>query len=492
MAASSNSKTLLMTLAAAFALSACGGGSDNVASPGEGAFPPPPATTPPPTTPPPTTPPPTTPPPTAAECPTGTTDVGEVAGLLNCQLPSRIVGELLVPKIDGVVYSVNGRTDVGMDMGGDAANPAPGANKGTLTLEPGVTVFGSAGADFLMVNRGSQIFAEGTATEPVVFTSRQSVEGSTDIDSIGQWGGLVLLGRAAISTCPGTAQPGTATCEAQVEGANGYYGGNDDADNTGVLKYVRVMHSGFEVLPDVELNGITLAGLGNGTTIDHVQVHNSSDDGFEWFGGTVNATHLVGTGNDDDTFDTDSGFRGGIQFGLIVQRAGGGDRMNEMSSQDLPYRSESNFANVTFVGAGHDNAVVLNQGTLVGYYNAVFTGAPGCIEFQSATSEGTFNSVYASCAELAGGVPNSDGTPGSSAFNANVEAAFAADTNNATGTSTLTAGFINGANEAAVPAYAGLASINASFVDVDYIGAVKDANDTWWQGWTCGLTADDC
>ncbi|MGY0798249.1 hypothetical protein ACW7G0_04220 [Lysobacter sp. A286] len=480
MAASSNSKTLLMTLAAAFALSACGGGSDNVASPGEGAFPPPP-TIPPPTTPPPTTPP-TTPPPTAAECPTGTSDVGEVAGLLNCQLPSRIVGELLVPKIDGVVYSVNGRTDVGMDMGGDAANPAPGANKGTLTLEPGVTVFGSAGADFLMVNRGSQIFAEGTATEPVVFTSRQSVEGSTDIDSIGQWGGLVLLGRAAISTCPGTAQPGTATCEAQVEGANGYYGGNDDADNTGVLKYVRVMHSGFEVLPDVELNGITLAGLGTGTTVEYVQVHNSSDDGFEWFGGTVNGKYLVGTGNDDDTFDTDSGFRGGIQFGLVVQRAGGGDRMNEMSSQDLPYRSMPNLANVTFVGAGHDNAVVLNQGTLVGYYNAVITGgAPACVEFQSATTEGTFDSTFLSCAE-----PFAAGATGAEAI------AFNAGSNNSTGASTLTAGFINGATEAAVPAYAGLAAINASFVDVDYIGAVKDANDTWWQGWTCGLTADDC
>src|SRR3546814_10124059 len=105
-----------------------------------------------------------------------------------------------------------------------------------------------------MVNRGSQIFAEGTATEPVVFTSRQSIEGTTDIDSIGQWGGLVLLGRAAISTCPGTSQLGSATCEAQVEGANGFYGGNDDADNTGVPKYARVMHSGLEVLPDVELN----------------------------------------------------------------------------------------------------------------------------------------------------------------------------------------------------------------------------------------------
>src|SRR3546814_3960412 len=117
---------------------------------------------------------------------------------------------------------------------------------------------------------------------------------------------------------------------------------------------------------------------------------------------------------------------------------------------------------------------------LVGYYNAVITGGlPACVEFQSATTEGTFDSTYLSC-----DVPFAGGDAGAEA------AAFAAGSNNSTGTSTLTGTFINCANEAAVPAYAGLAAINASFVDVDYIGAVKDANDTWWQGWTCGLTSD--
>jgi hypothetical protein len=238
------------------------------------------------------------------------------------------------------------------------------------------------------------------------------------------------------------------------------------------------MHSGFEVLPDVELNGITLAGLGSGTTIEYVQVHNSSDDGFEWFGGMVNAKYLVATGNDDDSFDTDSGFRGAIQFGLIVQREGGGDRANEMSSQDLPYRSNPVLANVTFVSRGHDNVVVLNQGTLVNYYNAVFTGGtPACIEFQSATTEGTFDSTYVSCDEpFAGGASGAEAT------------AFNAGSNNSTGASSLSDTFVNGANETAVPAFAGLSGVNAFFEDVDYIGAVKDAGDTWWEGWTCGLT----
>ena len=478
MAASRNSRNLLMTLGAVLALSACGGGADNIASPGEGAFPP---AAPPPTTPPPTTPPPTTPPPSGAACPTGTTDVGEVAGMTQCELPIRIIGDFTLPKVEGVVYSLNGRTDVGEDQGGDAANPFPNRRNGTLTIEPGVTVFGSTGADFLMVNRGSRIVAEGTATNPIVFTSRQGVEGTAGVDSIGQWGGLVLLGRAAISTCPSGAQPGTPTCETQVEGANGFFGGNDDTDDSGMLKYVRVMYSGFEVAPDNELNGITLGGIGSGTTIDFVQVHNSSDDGIEWFGGMVNAKHLVMTGIDDDSFDTDSGFRGAIQYGLVVQRDGGGDRANEMSSQDLPYQSQPVLANVTYVSKGHDNVVVLNQGTHVSYYNAVFTGgSPACIEFQGSETQGTFHSVYASCATLADGTRAAD-----------VQTAFAADSNNATGASTLTNGFVNGANESAVAAFANLPSVNPFLEQVDYIGAVKDSSDTWWEGWTCGLTASD-
>ena len=204
-----------------------------------------------------------------------------------------------MPYVDGVLYSISGYTRVGEDVGGDAANPRANQRSATLTIEPGVTIFGSSGQDALVINRGSRINAVGEKTKPIVFTSRQSVEGTTNVDSIGQWGGLVLLGRAPTANCIGSVTPGTAACEAEVEGVTGaYYGGNAPGDSTGTLKYVRVMHSGFEVLPNVELNGITLAGLGSGTSIEYVQVHNSSDDGFEWFGGTVNNRYLVATGND--------------------------------------------------------------------------------------------------------------------------------------------------------------------------------------------------
>lgn len=476
---SNRNKSILAAVGAMLALSACGGGgADRIASPGIGAFPPP--VTPPPVTPPP----PTTPPPAAgpaADCPAGFNNVGTVANntLRNCQLPQKIVGTLVLPKIDNLVYSVSGRVDVGDDQGGDANAPAAGKQKGILTVSPGVRVFGSAGLDYIVVNRGSQIYAEGTATLPIVFTSKASIEGTTNADSIGQWGGLVILGRAPISNCPGTATPGSATCEAQVEGTNAFYGGNQRADNSGVLKYVRVQHSGFQILPNNELNGITFAGVGSGTLVDYVQVHNSSDDGIEWFGGTMNAKHLVLTGNDDDSMDTDVGFNGAIQYVITMQRAGGGDRMNEMSGSTRTPASNPKVANATMVGrTGGGVAIILNSGTDSAFYNSVFTGSDkGCLDVDDATTNGTFHSVFFSCAK-----PFDDDADGRAA------ALFAAGTHNVSnGTSTLTGGFVNGANESAVPAYGKLKSVSGFFDETTYIGAVKDANDNWWQNWTCGL-----
>jgi len=480
-----SSKTLLMTFGAVLALSGCGGGADRVASPGEGSFPPPPTTPPPPPTTPPPPPPPTTGP--AADCPTGFANVGVINNLRNCQLPQAVIGNLLVPQRTGTVYSLNGRVDVGQDQGGNSAAPIAGAQRGILTVEPGVRIFGSAGLDYLVVNRGSQLFAEGTATQPIVWTSRASIEGATNVDSIGQWGGIVLLGRAPISNCPGTTTPGTPTCEAQVEGTNAFYGGNSVSDNSGRMRYMRVQHSGFQILPNNELNGITLAGLGNGTVFEFVQVHNSSDDGFEWFGGTINAKNLVGTGNDDDTFDTDVGFNGAIQFGIVVQRAGGGDRMNEMSASTRTPVSNPKVANVTYVGrAGGGAGIVMNSGTNSQFYNTVVTKVPGgtgaaaaCLDVDDATTTGTFQSVFFSCP-----------TAFDDDANGQAAALFAAGTNNVpNGTSTLVNTFINGANETAVPAFANLTSISPYFIQVNYIGGVRNAADTWWQGWTCGLTA---
>ena len=487
MSVSNNSKTLLMAFGAALALSACGGGSDSVVSPGEGAFPPAPAPTTP--TPPPTTPP---PPPTAGpadSCPDGFANVGTIAGgsLRACQLPNRIVGNLVIRKLDGVAYAINGQVNVGDDLGGNATAPAAGMTSGILTVEPGVKFFGSAGADFLVVNRGSQIFAEGSSSDPIVFTSRSSMEGETGVDSIGQWGGVVILGRAPISACPGSTVSGTPECQALIEGVNNvFYGGNNANDNSGRLRYVRVQHSGYTIAANNELNGITFGGVGRSTTADHIQVHNSSDDGIEIFGGTVNLKYIVLTGNDDDSLDTDTGWDGGAQFGIVVQRANGGDRMNEWSAIRREPYSKPKIANFTYVGrAGGGAAIELNQGTQASFYNTVVTRVAGgsgngalCLNIADANTTGTFHSVHFSC-------------PTAFAAGSAAETAFNAGSNNtANGTSTLTATFVNGASETAVPAYTGLSGIHSFFQNVDYIGGVKNSADTWWQGWTCGLTAD--
>lgn len=476
-----NLRTLLITSLSAIALASCGGGGDAPASPGEGGFGDSPgggnpgggdngggAGA-------------------AADCPTGFTNVGTVANgtLRNCQLPAKVTGALTIPRRAGTVYSITGRVDVGDDMGGDAAAPKAGAQKGVLTIDAGVRIFGSAGLDYIVVNRGSQIFADGTAAQPIVFTSRQSVEGTTGVDSIGQWGGIVVLGRANINNCPGTTPYGSATCEAQVEGTNAFYGGNSNADNSGVLRYVRVMHSGFQILPNNELNGITLAGVGSGTTVDYVQIHNSSDDGIEWFGGTVNAKHLVFTGIDDDDMDTDSGFNGTIQFAISVKRANGGDRVFETSNaNNRQPPSQPKFANVTAIGRGND-VYVLNSGTDARIYNSVLTAPAGstvaCVDIDDAVTKATFASVFLSCPVAFRDDSNVNA--------AAIQAMFGAGANNvANGTSTLASNFINGANESAVTA-ADLAAVSPAFTPVNYIGAVRNASDTWWQGWTCGLTA---
>lgn len=481
MSVSNNTKTLLMAFGAALALAGCGNGADRVVSPGEGAFPPAPVT------PPPTTPPPTTPPPTggpAASCPTGLANVGTVASntLRACQLPNLITGNLVLQKLAGTVYVINGQVNVGEDLGGDSTSPTAGKQAGILTIEPGVKLFGSAGADSLVVNRGSQIFAEGTSTDPVVFTSRASIEGETNIDSIGQWGGVVILGRAPISACPGNTVSGTPECQAAIEGINNvFFGGNAAGDNSGRLRYVRVQHSGFKVSENNELNGFSFGGVGNATTIDHIQVHNSSDDGIEIFGGTVNLKYVVLTGNDDDGLDTDTGWDGAAQFGIVVQRAGGGDHMFEWSAiRRMPY-SNPKVSNFTAVGREAGGELIkLNQGTQAEIYNSVFTratGAKAALTIEDADTKGTFDSVFFA-APLA-------------FKQAAAEADFNAGTNNvANGTSTLTSTFINGANETAVPAFTGLNGVSSFFQNVDYIGAVKNSGDTWWQGWTCGLTAD--
>jgi len=498
--------TLLAVSASVLALAACG--SSEVASPGEGAFPPgggggggggtpPPA--------------PGTP---AADCPTGFANVGLIAAgsLRVCQLPTQIDGNLTVPLRAGTIYSITGRTSVGTDRGVDAAAPTPGSTQGILTIEAGVRIFASGGSDYLLINRGSQLYAEGTESQPIVFTSRQNVEGTTNESSQGQWGGIVLAGRAPQANCAhvGGVLTVPITCTGTVEGTSAFYGGNTPTDNSGRLRYVQIKFSGFEISPGNELQGLTMAGVGSGTTVEFIQVHNSSDDGIEIFGGNVNLRRIVITGADDDGFDVDTGWRGGAQFGIVTQRPPTATSRSagfEFSSAPgttalaLRYITQPKIANWTLVGRNSPtNAHTVahfdtgNDATII---NSVFTSVAGSLagcmainDADTATSGVTFNSVFMSC-------PLSY-RPGNEVLSA---AAFTAGANNtAAGTSTLLAPasgtslsnqvltFINGDNENTVtPVNA--SAVYSYFVNTTYIGAVQNASDTWWRGWTCGLTA---
>jgi len=494
-------QSMLAVAASALLLASCGGGGAEVASPGEGSFPPPgtgggggggdPA--------------PGTP---ATDCPTGTSNVGIVGNgtLRACQLPSLITGNLTLAERAGTVYAISGAIQVGVDRGIDPASTS--GQQGILTIEPGVRIYASSGGDALIVNRGSQLFAEGTAAKPIIFTSRQNIDGLTTLTSQGQWGGIILAGRAPQANCQLTAP---VTCTGTVEGGTSvFYGGNTPTDSSGRLKYVQIKYSGFEVSTGNELQGLTMAGVGSGTLIDYIQVYNSSDDGIEIFGGNVNLAHIVINGADDDGLDTDTGWRGGAQFGIVTQRTAGTTSRSagfEFSAAPAAtplasrYISQPKIANWTLVGRNSPidahTVAHFDTGTKATIINSVFTAAPGsvagCLDIadaDTATSAPVFSSIFMSC-------PISY-RPANAARSTTV---FAAGTGNtAAGTSTLTAPatgttltnqvltFINGANEAAVtPVNA--PGVYAFFVATSYIGAVQNAADTWYQGWTCGLTS---
>lgn len=184
----------------------------------------------------------------------------------------------------------------------------------TLTIEPGVTIRVFKGKNALVITRGSKIMAEGTATEPIVLTSNEASPAP------GDWGGIIMLGNAtANSSFNGNAGVGEIEGGINNAAGDGLYGGTNDNDNSGVIKYVRIEYGGYPFQPDKELNSLTMGGVGNGTVIDYVQCSYGGDDAFEWFGGTVNAKHLIAYKGVDDEFDTDNGFRGTVQFAIAIR-----------------------------------------------------------------------------------------------------------------------------------------------------------------------------
>lgn len=484
-------RTFLM-LGSVLALAACSGAND-IASPGEGVIVlPTPTPTPPPTPIPTPTPTPGGP---AASCPNGLTAAGTIANRLICQLSGTYTGALRLQNLRGVIYALNGRVNVGQDQGANPDAPIAGTAAGTLTIDPGVKIFGSSGADSLVINRGSQIFAEGTPSNPIILTARANIEGTTNANSIGLWGGLVVLGRAPIHTCIGAATPGTADCQNNIEGlTNAFYGGSRATDNSGRLRYLQVRYPGFEVAPGNELNGITWGGVGSGTFAENVQVHNSSDDGMEWFGGRMNLRHVVVTGADDDSLDTDFGYKGFLQFVLVVQRSTGGDRIIEAETAGFEARNPRSFpriVNFTFINRRTADPVLLRGGTDYALVNGLISATAAiCLDIDgeqtaaaanAATDEQgppVFRSVLFGCATPArdeADVPLTLITP-----------LITGNNNVINYVPTLTDTFLPGATETAAVATSPT-SLGGPLTIANYVGAFQNAADRWFDGWTCGL-----
>jgi len=282
----------------------------------------------------------------------------------------------------------------------------------TMTVEAGTVIKGSfSGTDVaaLIITRGSKLIAIGSPTEPIVFTSLSPNPQS------GDWGGIVLCGKAGYNlSYNGT--PGLFQVEGGIDNANGdgLAGSGDavapapvDNDNSGTLQYVRIEYAGYAYQPDKEINSLTLACVGSGTTIDHVQTIYAKDDAFEWFGGSVNCKYLIAYKTQDDDFDTDNGFSGKVQFGLIIR-----DSVIADISKSEAFESDNNatgttagpktraiFSNITAIGpkatlANTGNSLFLagaqiRRNSAISIFNSIIVGWPVGIYIDATTGTST-------------------------------------------------------------------------------------------------------
>ena len=252
-------------------------------------------------------------------------------------------------------------------------------NNSTLTIQPGTVVRGEAAA--LIIQRGSKIIADGTVDRPIVFTSNKPAGQRTP----GDWGGLLLLGKAPINVAGG---------ETIVEGGcdDAVYGGTDPNDNSGILRYVRIEFAGVPFTPNNELNSLTLGGVGSGTVIEHVQTSYGGDDAFEWFGGTVNGKFMIAFRTVDDMFDADFGYQGKNQWVLgisdpniaDVSGSNGFESDNDGQGSTNEPKTDAHFTNVTIlgpIGQGTPNtnfrrALHIRRCSYLDVFNSAFTGFP--------------------------------------------------------------------------------------------------------------------
>lgn len=406
----------------------------------------------------------------------------------------------------------------------------------TMTIEPGTVIKGSYnGSDVaaLTITRGSKIVAAGTATDPIVFTSASPNPQS------GDWGGLILLGKAGINAAFNGTQ-GLYQVEGGVDNAfgDGLAGSGDalvptpiDTDSSGVLSYVRIEYAGYAFQPDKEINSLTMACVGSKTVIDHVQTSYAKDDAFEWFGGTVNCKYLIALKTQDDDFDTDNGYSGKVQFGLIIRDSVIADIStseafesdNNSSGTTATPKTSAIFSNITAIGPRATSANVgsslfragaqIRRNSSISIYNSVIMGWPQGILIDASTGTPTDKNIEDSSLRiryttLAGNTVNlkysASGTAPTGATDASILSWFTSPSfGNTIVATSAEAKLIQPFNYAAPDptpfagsnGYAPIVSganfsdsklASSFFTPVNFRGAIAPAGveSSWWKGWT--------
>lgn len=260
-------------------------------------------------------------------------------------------------------------------------------NGATLTIEPGTVIRGT-GNGTLIIEKGAKIYAQGTVNQPIVFTSNAPV-GARDY---GDWGGVVILGQA-YNNNPNSPNVVTEGGIGNGTTGKGCHGGTNDADSSGVLSYVRIEFVGIPLLPNSEINGLTMGSVGSKTKIDHIQVSYSGDDSYEWFGGTVDCRNIVAFKGWDDDFDCDFGWRGRVQYAFSVRDSRYADQSgsngfeidNDASGSTRQPKTAAEFSNVTIIGPNwttnpdstnslYSRAAHIRRNSAVDIRNSIFTG----------------------------------------------------------------------------------------------------------------------
>ena len=334
----------------------------------------------------------------------------------------------------------------------------------TLYIEPGVTVIAKDDniVDYILVEQGAKIDAQGTANEPIVLTSERKEHGA--------WGGVHICGYAPINV------KGTVS---KSEIGDALYGGDNANDNSGVLRYIRLEYAGYSFSEEKEANGFTFYGVGNGTVAEYLEAYKGSDDGFEWFGGTLNCKYLVSYDNTDDSFDWTEGWSGKGQFWVAVQKSAECDCLLECdnNSKDFAAAPIANpmLSNLTLNGNDSDvnkRGIRLRAGTFARIYNSVITGKSNCVTTETAETENSLVNGASSLKYLffSTGISCKEGIYSPELF-------MAADNHNSLVEDIkLTSDYIgiyNGAEDL---------SADSFFTNVNYSGAVKEGND-WTKGW---------